>query len=112
MMRGDNGEQLAFPEPKGGRSHAEEAASFHRKHPEIYDEIVALARTLTAAGHKRLGIGMLWETMRYFRALHGLPDPGEAYKLNNNHRSHYSRMIVEREPDLADKFELRELRSI
>ena len=86
--------------------------SFHVDHPEVYDELVTLARSLTARGYTHLGIGMMWETLRYFRALRGLPDDNELFKLNNNYRSRCARLIIEREPDLAGLFETRELRAV
>jgi hypothetical protein len=38
-------------------------------------------------------------------------DPTAAYRLNNNYRSRYVRLIEANEPDLADVFEKRELKA-
>lgn len=81
---------------------------FHARHPEVYLELVRLGRTLLARGYTHLGIGMLWETLRYTSMLGA--SPGEdTYRLNNNHRSRYARLIMEREPGFAGVFETRAL---
>ena len=38
-------------------------------------------------------------------------DAEEDFKLNNNHKAHYSRMIMANEPSLADIFAVREMQS-
>lgn len=85
--------------------------SFHSAHPEVYDQLCKLARRLVRRGYTHLGIGMLWETMRYRTMLGAGPDE-DIYRLNNNHRSRYARLIMEQEADLVGIFELRELRSL
>ncbi len=84
---------------------------FHQSHPVVYTTLVRLARQWSGASTDRLGIGMLWEVMRWEIHLSGLPDPEETFKLNNNYRSRYSRLIMDRETDLAGVFETRRLRS-
>jgi hypothetical protein len=84
---------------------------FHVKHPEVYERLVALCRHARSRGRRRIGIGMLWEVLRWERILDGLPDPGEDRKLNDHYRSRYARLIMEREPDLKGIFETRALRS-
>lgn len=81
---------------------------FHQQNPNVYTELVLLARRAKRAGY-RPGIGGLFEVLRW---RHGLATKGDPFKLNNNHRAHYARMIMAREADLAGFFELRELRSI
>jgi len=82
---------------------------FHDWHPEVFDEIVGLARQAHAAGQVRIGIGMLWEVLRWNRALRGVEDITTGYKLNNSYRSRYARLIMDTHPDLAGIFETREL---
>lgn len=89
----------------------EQFAEFHAANPQVYEELVRLARKAAASGHRRLGVGMLWEVMRWnalFRVAHGETE----FKLNNNFRSRYARLVMEREPDLTDVFETRELTSL
>lgn len=87
----------------------ERFAAFHAAHPEVYAELVELARTARRAGRSRIGIGMLWEVLRWERTLRGVEEGG--FKLNDHFRSRYARLLMEREPDLAGIFETRELRS-
>lgn len=82
---------------------------FHRENPGVYDLLVKMARDLKRQGLERAGIGMLWEVLRwrYLRKAKG----HDGFKVNNNHRSRYARLIMAREPDLAGFFETRELKS-
>ena len=78
---------------------------FHAANPNVYDVLVALARQwITATGRNKLGIGALYERARWEIALAtGDPD----YKLNNNFRAFYARLIMRQEADLAGLFDLR-----
>jgi hypothetical protein len=78
---------------------------FHSRHPEVYAEFVRLCRVATRAGRKRVGIKQLFEVLRWNRYVG--PDHLEDYKLNNNYAPHYARLIMSREPDLANIFETR-----
>ena len=80
--------------------------AFHAKNPQVYRELVALARRLRKRGVTVMGISMLYEVLRYRRAVRSA---GDAFKLNNNYRSYYARLLMLDEPDLAGAFELREL---
>jgi hypothetical protein len=82
-------------------------AEFHAANPDVYRCLVSLARDLRARGHQRLGIGMLFEVVRWQR--HMTTVDADGFKLNNNYRSRYARLIMADEPDLAGAFELREL---
>lgn len=86
-----------------------EFIQFHKDNPDVYARLVALARRARSYGYSRLGIGHLWEVMRWDLMVEskGLLE----YKLNNNYRSRYARLIMGQEPDLAGFFELRTLRS-
>ena len=79
---------------------------FHADNPHIYDELVLLARRARRRGAKRIGIGMLFEVLRWRWTLRA---DGDTFKLNNNYRSYYARLIMRREGDLAHIFELRAL---
>lgn len=109
-------EQRALVVVGRGQTAAEAEASlqerfeaFHAAHPEVYRELVVLARRARAAGRARIGIGMLWEVLRWERTLAGVEDG--MWKLNNSFRSRYARLIGQREPDLVDVFETRELKA-
>ena len=81
---------------------------FHAMNPHVYTHIVAIARELRRRGFRRIGIGMIFERLRW---LHALATQGDDFKLNNNFRSRYARLIMDAEADLADAFEVRRLRA-
>jgi len=98
-------EQLVTLTP-ASRTIQEAFDEFHALNPWVYEHLVRLARDLRVRGATRIGIGMLFEVLRwqYWRQTEG-----DAFKLNNNYRSRYARRIMENEPDLAGIFEVREL---
>jgi hypothetical protein len=83
-----------------------EFKEFHLEHPEVYTELVKLARTWQSNGSDKLGIATLFEVLRWNSHLNPQRDSG--YKLNNNYRALYARLIMEQEPDLNGLFEIRE----
>lgn len=85
--------------------------AFHVAHPEVYRELVRLARRWQRQGNTHGGIKMFWEVLRWERGIYLQRDYTEAYKLNNNYPSRYARLIAERHPDLRDLFTMRGLRA-
>ena len=83
---------------------------FHADNPHVYDHLVRIIREAQAGGVERLGIGMLWEVLRWKVLLRTVRVEGD-FKLNDHYRSRYARMIMQNEPDLADIFETRGLRA-
>lgn len=84
--------------------------AFHAANPWVFTALVRLARQAVADGHQRVGIGMLWEVLRW-EWRRNTADPNATWKLNNDYRSRYARLIMGTEPDLADVFETRALRA-
>lgn len=97
--------QLALPEPDDTD---ERFAEFHSANPAVYAELVRLARELRASGHRRLGIRMLWEVLRWQRML-DIEAGVSPYKLNDHYVPYYARLIMATEPDLVGIFEIRAL---
>ncbi len=87
---------------------AAEFQKFHRENPHVYAALVRLARLALSRGRTHLGISMLWEVLRW-EYLIDVSSADIEYKLNNNHRSRYARMIMASEQDLANVFDVREL---
>ena len=85
-------------------------AEFHTANPWVYVELVKLARRAKGRGARKVGIGMLTEIVRWRRYI-ATQDFNSGFKINNNYRSRYVRMIEEREPDLRGLFETRELKA-
>ena len=84
---------------------------FHKKHPEVYDQLVTMTREAKLAGRTKIGIKMLFEVLRWERIITGLPDQDEGFKLNNNYAPRYARLIMDRNPDLAGMFNTREMQT-
>lgn len=82
--------------------------AFHHANPHVYEELLKLARRWQRAGNRHCGIKMLFEVLRY---RHGLRTSGDDFKLNNNFHARYARLLVEKNPELADLFEMRELKA-
>ena len=83
---------------------------FHRANPWVYETLARMARELVGRGHRKIGIAMLFESVRWLH-MRRTHDPTSSLKLNNLFRSRYARALMENEPDLADVFETRELQS-
>lgn len=77
---------------------------FHAENPIVYSKLVDRARRLVDAGHKKIGIGMLFEVLRWE---HMLVTNAIDFKLNNNYRAAYARLIMENCPDLEGVFDVR-----
>ena len=99
------------PETPDLFDHAESALAqsfreFHDANPHVYTRLRDLALSYLAR-HLFVGVGHLYEVVRYER----FQTTGDWFKLNNNHRSRYARLLMECEPRLKDYFETRELTS-
>lgn len=85
---------------------ADKFEEFHRDNPVVYATLCHLARErLSRIGSQKLGIGQLTEVCRWEIAMR-TNDP--EFKINNNYRAYYARLIMATEPDLAGIFELRD----
>lgn len=81
---------------------------FHETNPHIYARLRDLAFQAKQSGARRIGIKALFERLRWDYMIRSR---GDEFKLNNNYHSRYARLLMEREPELAGLFELRNLRS-
>jgi hypothetical protein len=79
---------------------------FHEQNPNVYSKLVDLALVAKANGHTQIGISLLWERLRWY---HLVETKSDTFKLNNNFRSRYARLIMDNEPALDGFFRLREL---
>ncbi len=83
---------------------------FHETNPWVFKALVDLAYALRNRGHRRFGVKLLFERLR-FEYLLTTNDPTSSWRLNNNMTSRYARMLIENVPELADCIETRELRA-
>lgn len=86
-----------------------EFLAFHKERPCVYTRLVSLARDLKRRGHTKVGIAMLYEVVRWQQYTVNTQDD---YKLNNNYRAYYARLIMKQEADLAGFFETRRVGAI
>ena len=89
---------------------AEKFEEFHQANPHVYINLEALAEKLIRRGQKHIGIGYLFEILRYETFMR-TEDPDSDYKLNNNYRSRYARLLLERRPEWTEIISVRNLRS-
>ena len=82
--------------------------AFHEANPHVYQCLLRGARKLRRAGWEHYGIAALYEGLRYEAALR---TAGDDWKLNNDFRCCYARMLMEREPELAGFFSTRARRA-
>jgi hypothetical protein len=88
-----------------GQTLADQFESFHQANPKVYVVLVRLAREwIKRTGRHKIGIGALFERARWEIAIE-TSDP--EFKLNNNFRSFYARLIMADNEDLGDIFNLR-----
>jgi hypothetical protein len=76
-------------------------AQYHADHPEIYRALLRFALEARRAGRDRLSINALFERVRW-ETLVGAGD--DTFKLNNNWRAHYARLLMRQEPALGPAF--------
>jgi hypothetical protein len=76
-------------------------AQYHADHPEIYRTLRRFALEARRAGRDRLSINMLFERVRW-ETMVGATD--DTFKMNNNWRAHYARLLMRQEPELGPEF--------
>jgi hypothetical protein len=79
--------------------------AFHAENPHVYEMLRRLSLDAARLG-RRIGIGMLFEVLRWQSAM-TTTDEASEFKLNNNYRAFYARLLMEREPELQEYFETR-----
>lgn len=82
---------------------------FHYRNPDVYRELVILARQGVRAGRTKLGMKQLFEVLRWNRSIGH--DPTETFKLSNDYTSRYARLVMEQETDLDGIFDTKSLTS-
>lgn len=81
---------------------------FCDENPWVEIEMRRMALELVAMGHRKVGVAMLWESLRW-RVMRGTTDSSSPFRLNNNYRSRMARRLMETTPELEDVFDLRAL---
>jgi hypothetical protein len=95
------------PEPPESRIY-KRFEKFHAENPSVYENLVILAREFRRKGsnhNRKMGIAMIYETLRWNYYMN--VETEEEYKLSNDFRACYARLIMDQEPDLQDAFTIR-----
>jgi hypothetical protein len=79
-------------------------ADYHAANPHVYAAMRRFALEAKHAGRKHLGIGAVTERVRWETMVEGR---GDSFKVNNNWRAFYARLLMEQEPELRGFFEVR-----
>lgn len=93
------------PDESGRRSVAEQWTDFHARNPHVMEYLIDLARKVRKGTKRKLGIGMLFEVLRWQYWVE--TEDEEPYKLNNNYCAYYARAMMESAPDLGGAFKLK-----
>ena len=89
------------------KTNKEKFELFHATNPHVYTNLVTMARRYRAQEKRtKIGIATLWESLRW-NYLVGTEH--RDFKLNNDFKAHYARLIMSRNADLRDMFNVREL---
>lgn len=83
---------------------------FHEANPHVLDRLENLAESWFDRGNEKVAIRMLWEVLRWSDGLE-VNRGSDTYKLNDHYPSRYARLLVERRPEWAGRFRVRELRA-
>jgi hypothetical protein len=79
------------------------------RHPRVLDILAEYAHREKAKGHRKCGIGFLFELARWGEEEIGRDVDG--FRLNNSLRAYAARELMNVHPDLAGFFEVRRLRA-
>jgi hypothetical protein len=82
---------------------------FHSDNPHVLAELEALAASWFESGKGTVGIGFLCEILRWNRSLK--TKTHDEFKINNDFRAHYARMIIGRNPSWEGRIRVRALRT-
>ena len=89
----------------------EQFEQFHADNPFVYTLLCRFARMVKAKGIHRYSMQGLFERLRWHVEFESYEYTPGKFKLNNNFCSHYSRLLMDREPDLHGMFSLRVLKA-
>ncbi|MEW1658809.1 hypothetical protein [Streptomyces sp. NPDC093707] len=82
--------------------------AFHALNPWVLSALARMTADCAEKGFARIGIGMLFELLRY---QYGAVTRGDEFALNNSYRSRYVRLLLTEHPEWTPLFEVRALRA-
>lgn len=87
---------------------AEKFHEFHKNNPDVYNLLVKYALECKQAGLKKYSINALFERIRWHTNIEIRSDT--EFKLSNNHRSMYARLL-DKDERFTGMFRMKQLRS-
>jgi hypothetical protein len=81
-----------------------EFEAFHADNPHVFTMLADIALDARSRRKTRWGIAALFERLRWISEFE---TSGDLYKLNNNHRAFYARLLMATYPELDKFFETR-----
>lgn len=92
-----------------GATIKERFEQFHHENPHVYAVLVNIAREGKRRGIEQWSIAGTFEVARYERKF---ATTNDKFKLRNDFKPHYARLIMENESDLRGMFTTRELTAL
>jgi hypothetical protein len=83
---------------------AQRFADFHAANPQVYATLLRFALEAKRAGRTRMSINLLAERLRWHSTVEV---NGDEFRVNNNLRPYFARLLMEQEPELSGFFETR-----
>lgn len=93
-----------------GMTYQEQFNAFNEKNPHVAQALAEMAIRLKRKGHDHYSIDVLFGVLRYRTDMTTVPNDGDVWKLNNNHRPYMSRFLMDHWPELDGFFETRKLK--
>jgi hypothetical protein len=101
-------EQLRHPHISPDLTIQARFEAFHQLNPWVLRELERLTARCVELEWRRVGIGMLFELLRW---RYGEATRGDEFRLNNSFRSRYVRLLLDRHPEWSPLFSTRALRA-
>ncbi|KAB1989815.1 hypothetical protein ACWD4F_07550 [Streptomyces aureus] len=99
---------VRHPADVGGLTIQQRFEAFHALNPWVLRSLARMTADCAEKGFGRIGIGMLFELLRY---QYGAATRGDVFALNNDYRSRYVRLLLDEHPEWSPLFEVRALRT-
>lgn len=77
---------------------------YHLDNPHVYENLKALALQVKRAGHDTYSIDSITERVRWHYAFD--VKTSDPFKLSNNYRPYYARLLMKQEPELVGFFRI------
>lgn len=90
--------------PAGQGSIEDRAEAFHRTNPHVFQALRDLSLGIKRRGRTKWSINGAFEVLRWSVAMQ---TSGDDFKLNNNYRAYYARLLMTMCPELDGFFDTR-----